>query len=89
MDNVKKFLAALLFIITGAFIFERSRRKSAEAIADNKEMLDKINEGDKQKAANDGQLQSEELKREELRKEAQDEKDSNDNDDAADFFRKR
>lgn len=89
MDNVKKFLLALLAIITGAFFFERSRRKSAEAIADNKDVLDKINEGDKQKAANDGQLQSEEAKREEIQKEAENAKKSNDNDDAADFFNRR
>lgn len=89
MDNFKKLLAALLFIVTGAFLFERSRRKSAEAIADNKEMLDKLNEGDKQKAANDGKLESEEAKRDEIRKEADESKKSNDNDDAADFFKRR
>lgn len=89
MDNVKKFLAALLFILTGAFLYERSRRKSAEAIADNKDMLDKLNVGDKEKAANDGQLQSEEQKRQEIRKEADETKENNNDDDAAEFLRKR
>jgi len=70
-------------------LYERSRRKSAEAIADNKEVLDKINEGDKQKASNDGQLDSEELKREEIKKDAEDEKKSNNDDDAAEFFKRR
>lgn len=88
MDKVKKILAFLLVIVTGAFLFERSRRKSNEAIADNHEMLNKLNEGNKQKAQNDGQLASEEEKRNEIRKEADDRK-SDDSGDVADFLRKR
>lgn len=88
MDKVKKILGFLLVILTGAFLFERSRRKSAEAIADNKEMLDKLNEGNKEIAKNNGQLEAEEEKRNEIRKEADDRK-SDDSSDVADFFRKR
>lgn len=88
MDTVKKILAGLLLIVTGAFLFERSRRKANEAIADNKEMFDKLNEGDKKKSANDGKLEAEEAKREELRKEAEDAK-SDDSVDPAEFFKRR
>lgn len=88
MDKVKKILAFLLVIVTGAFLFERSRRKSNEAIADNHEMLEELNKGNKQKAQNDGQLASEEEKRNEIRKEADDRK-SDDSSDVADFLRKR
>jgi hypothetical protein len=88
MDKVKKILALLVVILTGAFLFERSRRKSNEAIADNKEMLDKLNELNKEKAKNDGQLASEEEKRNEIRKEADDRK-SDDSSDVADFLKRR
>lgn len=88
MDKVKKILGVFLLILTGAFLFERSRRKSAEAIADNKEMLDKLNEGNKEMAKNNGQLEAEEEKRNEIRKEADDRK-SDDSSDVADFLRKR
>lgn len=88
MDTVKKILAGLLLIVTGAFLFERSRRKSNEVIADNKEMLDKLNESDKKKSANDGKLEAEEAKREELRKEAENAK-SDDSVDLAEFFKRR
>jgi hypothetical protein len=88
MDTVKKILAALLLIVTGAFLFERSRRKTNEAIADNHEMLDKLNEGNKQKAQNDGQLASEEEKRNEIRKDADHSK-SDDSSDVADFLKRR
>lgn len=87
MDRVKQILAALLFIVTGAFLFERSRAKSAEAVADNKEVLDKINEGDKVLAKNDGLKDSEEQKRQEIAKESEDAKKSTDGD--ADFFNSR
>lgn len=88
MDTVKKVLAVLLAIATGAFLYERSRRKTNEAIADNKDVLDKINEGDKQIAANDGQLESERIKRDEIQKEADDAK-RDDSTDVAEFLRKR
>lgn len=83
----QSFTAVLLIIMTGAFLYERSRRKSADAIADNKEDLDKINELNKQISSNDGQLQAEEAKREQIKKEEQDAKSSNT--DATDFLNKR
>lgn len=86
--NFQLIFGIILAIVTGAYFYEKSKRKSAEAIADNKEMLDKLNEGDKQLAKNNGQLQSEEAKREEIKKEAEDAK-RDDSKDATDFLNKR
>lgn len=88
MDRLKQILAVILAIVTGAFFLERSRRKSAEAIADNKEVLDEINKGDAKKAVNDAKLESEEAKREELHKQGESAK-SDDSSDVAEWLRKR
>ena len=74
MDKVKKVLGVLLLIMTGAFLFERSKRKSAEAIADNKETLDKLNDLNKEIKKNEAALEAEEEKRNEIKKEVEDEK---------------
>lgn len=87
-ENFKLIVGFVLALVTGAFLYERSRRKSAEAIADNKEVLDKLNEGDAEKAKNDGQLASEEEKREDIKRETEDRK-SDDSDDPTDFFNRR
>jgi uncharacterized protein (DUF3084 family) len=87
-SNIQLIIGGLVAILSLAFLFERQKRKEAEAIADNKEVLDELNKGDKQKASNDGQLQAEEVKREEIRKEAEDAK-ADDSSDATDFLRKR
>lgn len=92
LDKFKQYwetiVTVLLFIMTGAFLYEKSRRGSAEAIADNKEVLDKLAEGDKQKASNDGKLEAEESKREEIRKESEDAK-HDDSDDPSTFLKQR
>lgn len=88
-ENLKLIFGLVLAIMTGAYFYEKSRRKSAEAIADNKDMLDVLNQLDSRKATNDGQLKSEEIKREEIKKEVEDAKrNSNDTSDA-DFFNGR
>lgn len=92
MEQIKKYygivVGLVLAILTGAFLYERSRRKSAEAIADNKEMLDEINKGDQQLSKNNGSLQSEEEKRNEIAKQADDRK-SDTSESLADFLKKR
>lgn len=92
LEKIKSYwqtiLGALLLIMTGAFLYEKSKRESAEAIADNKEDLDKINEIQKQISSNDGKLEAEEAKRAEIRKEAEDAKSNND-DDASSFLKRR
>ncbi len=92
METIRKYfkliVGGLLVILTGAFLFERSRRKSAEAVADNKEMLDEINKGDQNISKNNGLLEAEEVKRKEAEENAEDRK--NDGSDAnADWFKKR
>jgi hypothetical protein len=87
-NNFQALLAILLFIMSGAFIYERSRRKTTDAIADNKEDLDKINEMNKQISSNSGQIEAEEAKRADIKKEMNDAK-SDDNSDATDFLKRR
>ena len=87
--NIEVVVGFVLMIVTGAFLYERSRRKSAEAVADNKEVLDKINEGDKDISKNTGLLEAEEVKREEIKKEAENAKNDGSNDDIAEFLKRR
>ncbi len=86
-SKFKGYIVALIAILAGLFVYERSRRKSAEAIADNQEVLDELNNLDKQKVTNDGKLQSEEDKRAELKKEEEDDKSNTDGN--SDFFNDR
>lgn len=89
LDKIKLYwqtiVGALLVIMTGAFLFEKSKKESAEAIVDNKETLDKVNAITKQIASNDGQLDAEEKKREDLQKAGENAKSS----DATDALNKR
>jgi hypothetical protein len=87
-SNIQLIIGGLVAILSLAFLFERQKRKEAEAIADNKEVLDELNKGDKQKASNDGQLQAEEVKREEIRKDANKRKMDN-SEDTTEFLKKR
>jgi len=90
-ENIKnktlQILGGLVAILAFLFMIERGKRKSAEAIADNKEMLDKLNEIDAKKAKVDGQIQSEEEKRKEIQKETDNEK--NNTPGNSDFFNGR
>lgn len=87
-ENLKLIFGLILAIVTGAFLVERSRRKSAEAVADNKEMLDELNKGDAKIAKNDGQLAAEEEKRNDIKKETDAAK-RDDSSDPADYFNRR
>lgn len=82
------FLAVALAVVTALFLIERQKRKESDAIADNKEDLDKLAALDREKAANSGKLDSEEIKREEIKKDTNDAK-ADDSTDPAEFFRKR
>lgn len=81
-------VGGVVAVLSVAVLFYRSKAKSAEAIADNHEMLNKLNEGDKQLSANSGKLESEEAKRADIRKDVDDAK-SDDSSDASDFLAKR
>lgn len=92
MENIKKYFGIIVglvvAILTGAFLYERSRRKSAEAIADNQDMIDELNKGNKVLTKNEGLLEAEEVKRNEIAKEADDRK-SDTSESLADFLKKR
>lgn len=81
-------LGGLVAVLSLAFLYERSRRKSNEAIADNFEDLNKLNELNKQISENDGKIAAEEEKREDIRKEAERDK-ADDSSDATEFFKRR
>lgn len=77
-------LAALL----GALLWWNKRKSATlEAIADNQEMHDNLVKLDTKKATNDGLLETESHKREEIKEVGEQKKESTDSD--ADFFKKR
>lgn len=91
LDKLKQYsqyiLGGLLFIVTGAFLYEKSKKDSAEALNADKKTLDQVAELQKTVDANDGKLASEEQKREEIKKAADDAK--HDTSDPSTFLSKR
>lgn len=67
-------LLGVLGLAVGAFLFQRGRANNAEALLQNLETKQELNTIDQTIAKNDGLIQSEEQKRSELEKQAQDEK---------------
>lgn len=92
LDKIKQYwqqgLEVLVGILAIAFLFERSKAKSAEAVADNEEVIKKLNEGNKQLSANEGKLESEEAKRSDIQKEVEKQK-QDDSQDPTEFLKKR
>jgi len=88
VSRLKQILLFILSVVTGAFLYERSRRKSAEAIVNNKEVLDEIAKGDAKIVANIEKLKHEEEKREEYKKIADTAK-ADDSSGVAEFLRNR
>lgn len=86
--NLQLVFGFVLLVVSGAFFYERQKRKEADAIADNKEVLDKVNDINRQVEANKGKLESEESKRADIKKEADNAK-RDDSDDPSDFLNKR
>lgn len=85
-----QYLLGLGAAIFAAFIYLKTKKDSAEALNENIDTKNQINEIDKQVAKNDGELQSEEDKRKQLEKEAEDAKNANQNvSSLIDFFSKR
>lgn len=83
----KWLVAALLTILTGAFLFERAKNKTNEALVNNDAALKQIDKMNAQVAVNNEQLQVEEQKREEIAKKEQDAEHAPT--DPADFFNSR
>jgi len=88
VSRLKQILLFILSVVTGAFLYERSRRKSAEAIVNNKKVLDEIAKGDAKIIVNTEKLKHEEEKREEYKKTADAAK-ADDSIDVAEFLRNR
>lgn len=87
-ENLGLVFGFILAIVTGAFFYERSRRQSAEAIADNQETIDKINDGDKKIIKNEAINQAEEEKRADIKEEIKKQQED-DSETVADFLNKR
>lgn len=92
LDKLKLYkdyiIEALLLIVTGAFLFEKSRANSNEALVDEQKTQEEVAALQKTVDVNDGKLSAEEDKREEIKKEATDAKASN-SDDPSGFLSKR
>lgn len=78
-------LEGLIGILTLAFLFERSKKESAEAIAGNQKVVAKVQEIQGQITENQALIDAEEVKRKKLEKEKEDAKSS----DSTDFLSKR
>lgn len=68
------YLLALIGVLFGSVLALLVKKRSAEALLENNEVKSKLNEQDKNIAANDGRLESEESKRTDLLKNAEDKK---------------
>ena len=72
--GIIEILFGVVIALVGAFLFQKNRANNAEAILENNDTKEKLNEVDKGIAKNDGLLAAEEEKRKELEKEAEEEK---------------
>lgn len=90
-DKIKAYwqliLEVLVGILTLAFLFEKRKNDTNEALVAEQDTKDQVQTLQKQVNVNDGQLQAEEQKREELKKENADAK--SDDADASTFLGKR
>ena len=63
-----KYIAGLFMALLGAFFYQKSKRETAEARNENLETKEKLNDINKDISKNQGQLESEEQKQSELKK---------------------
>jgi hypothetical protein len=70
MKYLKYLLGAIVFLL-GGFLFQRSKRKSAEALLENQESRQEVHNLEAQKDTNDASLQLEEQRREDIKKNAE------------------
>lgn len=73
-DKVKAFLVGLVGVLGALFLWERSKRRTSEALLENQETKEKLVEIDKTISKNEGTLEAEETKREEIKKDLEEEK---------------
>lgn len=80
-----EYLFGLIVVFLGGFLYERSKRKSAEGVIENIEVKKELLKQETLTAKNNGLLEAEEEKREEIKNE----NDKKSLDDIARFFNKR
>jgi len=92
LDKLKEYkdyiIEALLLIVTGAFLFEKSRANSNEALVAEQKTQEAVAALQKTVDVNDGKLAAEEDKRSEIKKEADNDK-ADDSSDPSTFLNKR
>ena len=87
--NVTLGLIAALIIAVGFAYYQYKKRQSAEALNDNLETKEKVNDIQKDIDKNDALINAEKEKREELERKAEEEKNKDvSKDDLLDFFNK-
>lgn len=63
------YLIGIIVALLGAFFYQRNKTNTAEARNDNLEVKEKLNDINKDISKNEGSLDSEELKQEDIKKE--------------------
>jgi cell division protein FtsN len=62
-------LVGIIVALAGAFFFQKGKKDSAEALLQNQDMKNKLNPLDQQIAKNNGLLEAEEVKRQQMAEE--------------------
>lgn len=65
------YLLGLIGLLFGGIVYVNSKRKSAEALLQNQDVRTQLSKATEQEAKNDGMLQAEEQKRNEVKQEAE------------------
>lgn len=87
--DLKIALAGLVVVLIGVLLYERSKRRSAEALNDNIETKEKIDEVQRDVIKNEALMEAERLKRDEINKKLEEDKKKDvSKDDLLDFFNK-
>lgn len=83
------YLVVVIGALTGLFLFERSKRRTAEALNTNNKTKEEVADIQKNVDVNNAEIKAEEQKRADAQKAADEEKAKNaTNDDLIDFFNK-
>lgn len=87
--NIYAIGSALLLFLTGLFIYEKARRRNAEALNTNIDIKKQVNDLNKDVSKNEGLLAAEEEKRKQIEEKLKKDKDADiSKDELADFFNK-
>lgn len=83
------YLLGIIAALVGAFFYQKNKANSAEARNDNLDVKEKLNTVDQDIAKNNGNLESEQQKQNELKKELQNVDVQDSIEKLVDFFKKR